>query len=166
MTLTLLFFFYTQVIFVILLLAGYQGTFSQVIANYSFIRQCLSGNDLKNQLRPQMLDTMKDIPNCPCGQAGKWSRIVDIDMSNSSQTCPPNWNLVSNTDVRGCGRSSWSTGSCDSAVFSSGGVPYTRVCGKINAVQYGQTEAFYVSTNPTWVQYQNLKCLLGWNVTL
>ncbi len=145
-----------SVFFVILSLAGYQGAFAQVIANYN-LSQCLSGEDLKLHLGTQVLDTVKHIPNCPCGGAGKWRRIVDIDMSNSSQVCLSNWTLVSTSDFRGCGRSTHRTGSCDSVFFSYGSVFYTRICGRINGIQYGSTKAFYVSTISFWRYFQNLE---------
>jgi len=77
--------------------------------------------------------------NCPCGGPGFWTRIAHLNMSDSSQQCPPNWNLTT-TPVRGCGRS---TGNgCDSAVFSSKGLPYSRVCGRVNVYQKGSTDGF------------------------
>ena len=44
-------------------------------------------------------------PPCPCGSPGPWTRIVHLNMSDISQQCPSNWNLIS-APVRGCGHSS------------------------------------------------------------
>jgi len=54
---------------------------------------------------------------CPCGRTGQWTRIADLNMSNSSQQCPPNW-LINTTPVRGYGRQ---TATCDSATYASNG---------------------------------------------
>ena len=60
-------------------------------------------------------------------------------MSDPNQQCPSNWQLITNP-VRGCRRSSLI---CDSAVFPSHGSSYSRVCGRINALQQGSPEALY-----------------------
>ena len=78
---------------------------------------------------------------CPCAVPGQWTRIAHLNMSDPSQQCPSNWNLIT-TPVRGC-RSSIATGpSCDSAMFPSGGQQYSRVCGRVNGYQQRNTDAF------------------------
>ena len=80
-------------------------------------------------------------PQCPCGGPGQWTRIAHLDMSDPSQQCPSNWSLIT-TPVRVC-RSSIATGPlCDSAIFPSGGRQYSRVCGRVNGYQQGNTDAF------------------------
>ena len=44
---------------------------------------------------------------------------------------------------RTCGRASSSSFSCDSVFFPVSGGPYSQVCGRIRAYQYGAPEAFY-----------------------
>ena len=61
-------------------------------------------------------------------------------MSDPTQQCPGNLALLS-SPVRGCYRSS---STCNSAFFQPGRT-YTKVCGRINAYQYGTTDAFYES---------------------
>ena len=73
-------------------------------------------------------------PECPCGGSGHWTRIAYLDMSDPSQQCPSNWSLTT-TPVRGCGRSSHASQTCDSASFSSNGKSYSRACGRVNAYQ-------------------------------
>ena len=41
--------------------------------------------------------------NCPCGGPGQWTRIAHLNMSDPSEQCPSNWNLIT-TPVRGCGQ--------------------------------------------------------------
>ena len=79
-------------------------------------------------------------PPCPCGGPGQWTRIAYLNMSDISQQCPSNWNLVT-TPVRGCSRLS-AGGSCDSANFPSNGRSYSRVCGRLNAYMKGSPSAF------------------------
>lgn len=79
--------------------------------------------------------------NCPCGGPGQWNRTAYLNMSDPTQQCPPNWNLIS-TPVRTCGRSSITSYTCDSAFFSSSGRSYQQVCGRIIAYQRGDPNAF------------------------
>ena len=74
---------------------------------------------------------------CPCGGTGSWRRIAHLDMSDPNQQCPTNeWALATNP-VRSCSRRS---DSCSSALFPAGGA-YSRVCGRVNGYQKGQTDA-------------------------
>ena len=76
----------------------------------------------------------------PCGCGGRgWTRIIDINMTDTSQQCPSGFSLIS-SPVRGCGQSA----SCTSAFFQAGR-SYSQVCGRVNAYQYGTTDAFHVS---------------------
>ncbi len=63
-------------------------------------------------------------------------------MTNSSQSCPPAWDTINTTNVRGCGRQPTSRGSCDSVLYSTHGIQYSQVCGRIIAYQYGVPEGF------------------------
>ena len=81
--------------------------------------------------------------SCPCGGAGPWRRIAYLNMSDPNQQRPPNWRLIT-TPERASSRSTTNTGSCDSesATFPSNGRSYSRVCGRINALQRGSPDAF------------------------
>lgn len=78
-------------------------------------------------------------PPCACGGQGEWVQIAYLNLTNTSQECPPNWTLNSDP-FRGCGRSS--DIGCDSATFGSDGRTYSRVCGRVNAIQVGTPNAF------------------------
>ena len=80
-----------------------------------------------------------------CG-SGAWTRIVHIDMTNTSQHCPGTFREYS-SPVRTCGRRSTSSASCDSATFSVNGAQYNRVCGRVIAYQIGSPDAFYPGVN-------------------
>ena len=64
-----------------------------------------------------------------------------LNMTDSSQTCPSAWATI-NTPVRACGRQPSNSGSCNSVFYSTNGLSYTQVCGRINGFQYGFTNAF------------------------
>ena len=76
-----------------------------------------------------------------CGGHG-WRRVVYLDMTDSSTTCPSGWQLTGYSK-RTCGRVSTGWHTCDSATFPVSGGEYTRVCGRIKAYQWGVTHAFY-----------------------
>ena len=77
-----------------------------------------------------------------CGGTVGWRRVVYLDMTDSSTTCPSGWQLTGYSK-RTCGRVSTGTYTCDSATFPVSGGEYTRVCGRIKAYQWGLTNAFF-----------------------
>ena len=76
-----------------------------------------------------------------CGGTGGWRRVVYLDMTDPSTTCPSAWQLTEHSK-RTCGRVSTQSPDCDSVTFPVSGGEYSRVCGRIKAYQYGQTDAF------------------------
>ena len=57
-------------------------------------------------------------PVCSC--SGKdWTKVADVNMTNTNQQCPTNWNLYSSNGIRGCGRRSSTYETCDSFYFLS-----------------------------------------------
>ena len=62
-------------------------------------------------------------------------------MTDTSYSCPTGLNLTSYSK-RTCGRSHTTLGGCSSTTFSVGGLPYSRVCGRTRAYQFGGTDAF------------------------
>lgn len=96
-------------------------------------------NNIKAAIRSILSDELNG-PPCPCGGAGSWQRIAHLNMSDPSQQCPSSWGLVT-TPERACGR--LTVGElCSSAVFPTQGRSYSRVCGRVNAFQRGNPEAF------------------------
>ena len=79
---------------------------------------------------------------------GTWTQVANLDMSDNTQICPSAWTI--NTTVRACGRQESSGGSCDSVFFSTNGIKYSQVSGRIIGYQYGFVHAFYSSifSNP------------------
>ena len=76
------------------------------------------------------------------GQSGGWMRIANVDMrKNDSQQCPPG--LVYNVTEgrRLCRKPSLAPG-CSSTIFSTQGVEYRQVCGKVIGYQYWEPNGF------------------------
>ena len=86
------------------------------------------------------LDEASSLRPCSCGGVG-WTRVTYLDMSDSQQTCPSNWTL-NTSPVRGCGRTSDGLQTCDSVVYPTNGLSYSRVCGRITAYHKGWSDGF------------------------
>ena len=77
-----------------------------------------------------------------CNGTPGWRRIAFINMTDTSYNCPTGLNLTSYSK-RTCGRSHTTLRGCSSTTFSVGGLPYSRVCGRIRGYQFGSTSAFW-----------------------
>ena len=102
--------------------------------------------NLQNNLTHQLESIQSGVstllgPRYMCGGTGGWRRVVYLDMTDSSTTCPSGWQLTGYSK-RTCGRVSNGSYTCDSATFPVSGGEYTRVCGRIKAYQWGGTLAF------------------------
>ena len=80
-----------------------------------------------------------------CGGTSGWRRVVFLDMTDPSHNCPSGWEETGYTK-RTCGRASDSGGTCDSATFPTGGLEYSRVCGRAVGYQFRGLSAFYSSS--------------------
>ena len=74
-----------------------------------------------------------------CGIRGGWARIANLDMTDPRQHCPSNWREIA-SPKRMCSRRS--ENGCDSVTFSTNGIPYSHVRGRILGYQYCKTDAF------------------------
>ena len=81
-----------------------------------------------------------DMDNEECG-GGVWTRVASYNYSDLNTTCPGDWNLIT-SPIRACERYNPSGGSCASAFFSTYGVEFSSVCGRVIAIQVGSTESF------------------------
>ena len=66
-------------------------------------------------------------------------RVADINMTRPSETCPAGFRKVTASGKTLCGGQSQS---CISTTFSSHGLQYSQVCGKIIGYQYYSSDAF------------------------
>ena len=81
-----------------------------------------------------------------CGGEGGWRRVVYLNMSDPTTSCPSGWQLGSYSR-RSCGKVSFGSLTCDSAFFPVTGGEYTKVCGKIRGYQNSRTDAFEAFDN-------------------
>ena len=78
-----------------------------------------------------IIDGYLAIPECG---DGLWYRLAYLNMTNSTQWCPPAWREYNSNGVRACGRPVTSTGSCPATVYSIN-LQYNRVCGRVIGYQ-------------------------------
>ena len=71
-----------------------------------------------------------------CNLEGGWMRIANLNMTQAT-SCPTGFRLYTNGGVRACGRYNTSSGSCVGKIFSSSGIEYSQVCGKVIGYQVG-----------------------------
>ena len=100
----------------------------------------------------RMNQTLTDYIGDKCGGTWGWRRAVYLDMTNPNTNCPSGWQLTGYSK-RTCGRVGTGSFSCDSVFFPVSGGPYSQVCGRIRAYQYGVPEAFsaYVNAGQTTI---------------
>ena len=85
-----------------------------------------------------------DMEGSNCDGKGGWMRVGYLNMSEPGATCPPGLTLhqYNNIDHGLCSRPVSSSGSSASVFFSTYGVIYNKVCGRVIGYQYGSTDAF------------------------
>ena len=66
-------------------------------------------------------------------------RVANINMTRPNETCPTGFRKVTASDKTMC---EGQISSCISTTFSSHGLQYSQVCGKIIGYQFGTTDAF------------------------
>ena len=76
-----------------------------------------------------------------CGGTWGWRHAVYLDMTDPNTNCPSGWNMTGYSK-RTCGRAGRSNPSCDSVFFPVSGGPYSQVCGRIRAYQWGLPSSF------------------------
>ena len=79
------------------------------------------------------------------GVTGGWMQVTKLDMRNSGSRCPSGLRERVHTTKRLCGVVRESRDNCYNGVgifYSTNGIEYNNVCGKIIAYQYGHPDAF------------------------
>ena len=81
---------------------------------------------------------------CNATDSRGWTRVANINMTDSSQQCPNGFKLVTRTEppLRTCSRRDRFVG-CLSTIFSVHGIEYSHVCGRIRGYQLGNPDGFY-----------------------
>ena len=82
---------------------------------------------------------------CGCTSTGGWTRVANLNMSNTSQEFPHGWTLQTHSSgsKRLCGRGSSGAYSCVSSMYSTFGISYSHVCGRVIGYAYGTPDAFH-----------------------
>ena len=82
-----------------------------------------------------------DMEGMNCDEEGGWTRVAYLNMTEPGATCPSGLTQTGyiniNHDV--CGRSG---AGCNSTIFSTYTLNYTKVCGQIRGYQYYSPDAF------------------------
>ena len=90
----------------------------------------------------QVFCEMGDVFPSGLNVTGGWVRVANLNMTDPDQQCPENLQLsYTNQPIRLCGRRTGS--SCASVTFSTNGVQYQRVCGRVRGYQFATPDAFY-----------------------
>ena len=103
-------------------------------------------NRLVHSIRDDLIHNLTELitnnARYTCGDRGGWRRAIYLDMTDTNTNCPSGWNMTGYFK-RTCGRATDGYNSCDSVFFPVDGGPYSQVCGRIRAYQYGLPGAFY-----------------------
>ena len=75
------------------------------------------------------------------GVTGGWMRVARLDFNDTSTSCPSGLRERVDSGIRTCGIES-SGAACPSVMFSTSGMEYTKVCGKVIAYQDRSSDAF------------------------
>ena len=78
-----------------------------------------------------------DMENERCGSKG-WTRVAHVDVPNE-KSCPGDLTFIS-SPIQSCG--GLPTAGCASANFSTHGISYSQVCGRLRGYQVGTPDAF------------------------
>ena len=84
-----------------------------------------------------------DMQGTNCGGEGGWMRVAYVNMSQSGAICPQGLTQRNLSGLTLCGRMITGGGGCQSTVFSTLGLAYSKVCGQLRGYQFGTPEAFF-----------------------
>ena len=80
---------------------------------------------------------------CGCNSTGWWTRVAYLNMTDPSQQCPSAWSQrSSNSKPRRLCRMTRSGRGCESVTYSTFGMNYSHVCGRVIAYQDSTPDAF------------------------
>ena len=99
--------------------------------------------DVSKAIHSSVLSVLQDkYTSCGCSRHDStWNRIAFLNMSDSTVYCPTNWSTIT-TPVRACGKRTSTGPTCNSVTYSSNGISYSQVCGRLIGLQRGSPNAF------------------------
>ena len=83
-----------------------------------------------------------DMEGSHCDGEGGWTRVAFVNMSVPGSSCPHGLVQYNISNISLCWINNNYTG-CNSAFFSTYGLNYTKVCGRVRGYQYGYPFAFF-----------------------
>ena len=85
-----------------------------------------------------------DMEGMNCDEEGGWTRVTYLNMTEPGTTCPSGLTQTgyNNLNHHVCGRPNTSSGVCDSTLFSTYGLNYTKLCGQVRGYDYRSPDAF------------------------
>ena len=108
---------------------------------YQMHRSSSSGSFLVIAGNGSLVKVYCDMEGDNCGGEGGWMRVAHLDMTQSGSQCPQEFRKRNISGVDYCGR--FETGNCISTTFSTLGIKYKQVCGRLRGYQYGSPTSFY-----------------------
>ena len=95
-----------------------------------------------------------DMEGTNCGGEGGWTRVAYVNMSQSGTTCPQGLTQRTLSGLTLCGRNITNRdGGCQSTVFSTLGLNYSKVCGQLKGYNWGYPNAFLRHHRPINAAY-------------
>ena len=98
---------------------------------------------LREELSRNISTITHDWIRTHCGTATGWTRIAYLNMTDPNQQCPANWREYSLYGQRLCGRlyiqSDWR---CDGNFYSTMGMLYTQICGRIIGYRFDDPDGY------------------------
>ena len=87
-----------------------------------------------------------DLEGINCDGEGGWTRVAYLNMTEPGTTCPSGLTQSGYIDINHdvCGRSG---AGCDSIIFSTYSLNYTKVCGQIRGYQFGTPDGLNTGTS-------------------
>ena len=84
-----------------------------------------------------------------CDDKGGWMRLVYLNMSEIGATCPSGLNsyFFPNISYPLCDQPHPSNGGCNSIIFSTFGLNYFQVCGRVRGYHRGNVDGIYDNHN-------------------
>ena len=80
-----------------------------------------------------------------CGITGPWRRVLYLDMTDPSQTCPDGFRIYNSDGVRTCGRPA-GDGSCVDTISPTSSLSYSKICGRVIGYQWGSPDGLQGGT--------------------
>ena len=85
-----------------------------------------------------------------CNITAGWTRVAYLNMTSPAHQCPSAWTEIT-SPIRTCGRSNGI--GCDSVIFSTNGIQYSNIMGRVVGYQYGVSDAFAQGTGDLDTHY-------------